>query len=275
MKERIAILMCLLGIFLSTTCLNGKDRMLTKYNCVTAGSIEELSDILARSTLHIKPSINRNIVKNKTQEEFKIGWLKSSGNIRQEPDFTAEIVYTLPFGEKIEYLSYNDKWNFVKRGEDLQYVWKELVSENPPEYVYFNTPYNNFKSYMSFRSITNKTSKQYKLQENAYTGNYGIRMVGSRYCIAVGSAYTTEIGTYIDLLLENGTVIPCILADCKADVDTDNNNILTKDGSLAEFVVDDSKIDKTVMLKGDISFTCGEWDSPVIGIKIYTEKENV
>lgn len=70
MKKRIVILMCLLGIFWGTTCLNGKYKMLTKYNYVTAGSIEELSGILEKSTLYIKPSINRNVVKNTTPDDF-------------------------------------------------------------------------------------------------------------------------------------------------------------------------------------------------------------
>ena len=93
----------------------------------------------------------------------------------------------------------------------------------------------------SYKCITSKSSDQYRLQQIAYTGMYGIRQVNGRFCVAVGSAYTTQIGQYIDLVLEDGAVIPCILADCKADIHTDTNNILTSDGSLAEFVVDITK----------------------------------
>ena len=51
---------------------------------------------------------------------------------------------------------------------------------------------NSFKAYMSYTAITNTSSPQYKLQQQAYTGNYGIRMVDDRYCIAVGS-YTLQL----------------------------------------------------------------------------------
>lgn len=49
---------------------------------------------------------------------------------------------------------------------------------------------------MDYRTITDKTSKQFDMQNNeAYTDvNTGLRMVNDRYCIAVGSFYTKTIG---------------------------------------------------------------------------------
>ena len=77
---------------------------------------------------------------------------------------------------------------------------------------------SGFKCYTRYTAITRKSSLQYKLQkEYAYTGDYGIRMVDGRFCIAVGTAVTKKMGQYIDVVLENGTVIPCIAADQKAD----------------------------------------------------------
>ena len=126
---------------------------------------------------------------------------------------------------------------------------------------------------MSYKSITSKSSDQYKMQQIAYTGNYGIRQVNGRYCIAVGSAYTTKIGQYIDLVLEDGTIIPCILADCKADIHTDSNNICTSDGSLAEFIVDTIALSKTVRYTGDISTACEDWESMITQVIVYDKKE--
>ena len=114
--------------------------------------------------------------------------------------------------------------------------------------------------------------RPHDLQKIAYTGNYGIRQVNGRYCVAVGSAFTTEIGTYSDLVLENGEIIPCILADCKDDEDTDINNIITHDGSLAEFVVDTDFLSKTVKYTGDVSNATENWKSKIIEVRVYERK---
>ena len=119
--------------------------------------------------------------------------------------------------------------------------------------------------------ITLAGSEQKILQdEYAYTGKYGIRQINGRYCVAVGSHFTTKIGQYFDLILENGEVIPCILADQKADCDTDSDNIFTgHNGCATEFIVDADVLNYYAKRDGDISSCCEEWDSPVETIKIY------
>lgn len=139
----------------------------------------------------------------------------------------------------------------------------------PEKYEDGNAPKNIRKSYMSYKAITRKSSDQYKLQQVAYTGEYGIRQFDGRFCVAVGSAYTTKIGTYLDVVLENGTVIECILADCKADQHTDAENKVSGDGSLVEFVVDTSSISKMVKRTGDVSYACDEWGSTVVKVIVY------
>ncbi len=98
-------------------------------------------------------------------------------------------------------------------------------------------------TYMAYTKVTTVTSDQYQFLYNddlCYSDPLtGIRMSQGRYCIAVGSFYTTKIGQKIDLVLTNGEVIKCILGDCKADVHTDpTNRFHAVDGSVAEFVVD-------------------------------------
>ena len=128
--------------------------------------------------------------------------------------------------------------NFGFSPIDYEYDYEEItvidneiesVTEPTPEsveevmdYTIIDVPANSgFKSYMPYTAITSKNSNQYKLQHTeAYTGEHGIRQVDGRYCIALGSYFGKEIGTYYDLVLENGTVIPCILADRKADIHT-------------------------------------------------------
>ena len=113
----------------------------------------------------------------------------------------------------------------------------------------------SFKSYESYKSITNTSSPQYALQQEAYTGDYGIRMVDGRYCVAMGSYWATEIGTKMDVTLETGEVIPVILGDNKQDIHTDSTH---KYGStnhdVLEFIVDMSEIPTEVSNCG--SFNC-------------------
>ncbi len=104
-------------------------------------------------------------------------------------------------------------------------------------------------------SIFNKESPQYALQQKAYTGNWGIRMVDGRYCIAVASSYASTIGTKIDVVLESGKIIKCVLSDQKADADTDSlNRYHLTDGSYVEFIVSRALMDEQAKVSG--SFNC-------------------
>lgn len=122
-------------------------------------------------------------------------------------------------------------------------------------------------TYMPYTAVTCRESGQYRLlfSDICYTDPVsGIRMVEGRYCIAVGSYYTTQIGQKIDLYFTDGTILNCILGDCKADCDTnETNQFHAIDGSVAEFIVDyevfssssqwadicSGKIDKVVLVQ--------------------------
>lgn len=151
---------------------------------------------------------------------------------------------------------------------------KEEINKGQSDYVDYDVPSNNtMKTYMDYKTITSTSSKQYKLQKSlAYTDSKGLRMVGDRYCVAVGSYYTTTIGQYIDVELENGKIIKCILADCKDDRHTDSTNRINPNGSVVEFVVDTDVLDSTAKKMGDISHING-WNSRVVNIKVYDKVE--
>ena len=147
---------------------------------------------------------------------------------------------------------------------------QDIHQEN---YVMYSAPATEgFKSYMDYRTITDKTSTQYKLQnEYAYTDKEsGIRMVGDRYCIALGSYFTTDIGQYVDIILGNGTIIPCILADQKDDKHTDDMNAVTVDSDcISEFIVDSNVLPDMVRLYGDVSRYDESWEARVTQVQVY------
>ena len=205
--------------------------------------------------------------------QFSTGWLKSNTNVRGYDGFSDDNILTvLPKYSQVEYAYFNDEWSVIKYGDTIAYVHSDLISDHEiTSYTYY-APYNRIKSYMPYTAITSRSSDQWKLQQVAYTGNYGIRQVNGRCCIAVGSAYTSKIGQYIDLVLENGSVIHCILADQKADKDTNTDNTITEhDGSLVEFIVDAGSLKGNVRRMGDISYAQDNWNSMITQVIVYDE----
>lgn len=113
------------------------------------------------------------------------------------------------------------------------------------------------------------SSDQYALQLQAYTGDYGIRMVGDRYCVAVGSRFTERIGAKIDVVLENGSVIKCILGDQKADKDTDETNSYhLSDGSYLEFIVDLNSLNPDARRLGTLG-CIDDFSGRIVEIRVY------
>lgn len=97
-------------------------------------------------------------------------------------------------------------------------------------------------SYMDYRATTDRTSAQYQLLNSDRANSdpeTGIRMVDGRYAIAVGTGWGFVIGDYIDVVMENGTVIPCIMGEAKSPYETDSNHYYhLYDGSVVEMVID-------------------------------------
>lgn len=204
---------------------------------------------------------------------FSTGWLKSNTNVRSYDGFSDDNILTvLPKYSQVEYEYFNDEWCVIKYEDTVAYVHRDLISDHEITSSTYYAPYNRIKSYMPYTAITSRNSAQWKLQQIAYTGTHGIRQINGRYCIAVGSAYTSKIGQYIDLVLENGAVIPCILADQKADKDTNSENTITEhDGSLVEFVVSSSNLSRSVRKMGDISYAQDDWNSMITQVIVYDE----
>ncbi len=211
-------------------------------------------------------------IEEENKIEFSIYYITAKClNIRNNPDKDSDIVGKLLFGQTV---NAHPKGEWAEL-EDGTYVSAEYLSNEEIPYTSYEAPYSSgMKSYMPFsvgdRSIFSKSSNQYKLQELCYTGNYGIRQYKERYCVAIGSHFNTSIGQYFDLILENGVVIPCVMADQKADCHTDSNNIITiSNGCMTEFVVDTNELYNDAKIMGDISYCTDEWKSRVVEIRVY------
>ena len=226
---------------------------------------QEITQIIPETTTQIKI---------KKKKKCKTAYIKANDlNLRKKPNVKSKSIKRLFYGKKIKFIVINKKWSKIKVDNKVGYVqMKYITTKKIKSKIHTSIPHYKLCSFMDYRCITNTSSRQYKLQKKAYTGSYGIRQVDGRYCIAVGSYYTEKIGTYIDLILKNGTVIPCILADCKANKDTDGKNQKTADGSLIEFVVDTPKLSKKVRIRGDVAYSTKAWNSKIVKIKIHKNK---
>lgn len=236
--------------------------------------IETTETLTESSTEDTTEAITTTEIQEVQTEIYINGYTNNNVNLRETSSTQSKVVKIIPFNEKIEYVKSDSEWQKVKYKNLIGYVHSNYITNKQIEYKDIFAPSNGIKSYMDYTAITSTSSKQYKLQSTyAYTGNYGIRQINGRYCVAIGSYFTKKVGTYLDLYLENGEIIPCILADCKADIHTDKRNIITEhDGSLAEFIIDKNSLKKEIKLHGDVSKACPEWDSPIEKIRIY-EKE--
>lgn len=146
--------------------------------------------------------------------------------------------------------------------EETYYIDLDVPSEKP------------FKSYMDARMITSTNSAQYKLKSEYELDDSGIYMVDGRYACAIGSYYSTEIGTYFDIVMTSGEVIPCILADCKADEHTDSLGQYTvSNGSIVEFIVHTPTLIPNISNRwgntGDVSTLGGIFEGEIAYIRMY------
>jgi hypothetical protein len=135
------------------------------------------------------------------------------------------------------------------------------------DYLIYN--HNGKKTWMGYKTITDKNSNQYMLQQKAYNDEFGFRKIGNRYLVAIGTAFNAQVGQYFDVELNNGTVIECIVGDIKADKDTDKTNMFTSQGCCLEFIVNSKILEPMVKQMGDCSFLHEEWKSPCIKYIVY------
>ena len=131
---------------------------------------------------------------------------------------------------------------------------KTTVAKSTGNYKKVYTLPNNmgtFKSYMGYNAITNRRSPQWRLQQKAHTGNYGVRMVNGRYMVAMSNKYG-NVGDSVDIVLSTGRVVPAIIGDIKASSQVDYYG-RHGDGSLVEFIVDMGSLHRTARIYGSLN----------------------
>ncbi len=102
----------------------------------------------------------------------------------------------------------------------------------------------DFYMYMGQGMLTSNSAIQSTvMKDESYFNDEGFAMIDGRYLVATTRAYG-DPGTYIDIYLDDGTVIPAIIGDSKGDgvlnKNPDQNVMGMKDGSnIIEWVVND------------------------------------
>jgi len=116
---------------------------------------------------------------------------------------------------------------------------------------------SQFKSWMDWRSITYRNSRQWRMQQIAYTCEIGFRRVDGLYMIALGTYFLYQgVGDVFDITLSSGITFRGIVGDIKSDRHTDpTNRFHVSDGSVVEFIVDRQVMCRYALFtRGDISF---------------------
>lgn len=117
---------------------------------------------------------------------------------------------------------------------------------------------STFKSYMDYRMITNRSTRQYALQQEAYTGSDGLRYVDDRVMVAMAEQ---TVGTILDIKLSDGDVIRAIVGDIKA-----NTRCAHPDGSILEFIVDTRIMDTHIKMTGNYDSL---YNGPISTLRLY------
>ena len=203
-------------------------------------------------------------------------YAKTTVNIRAKPNTRSKIVGQLYWNDKVQIVKkVNKRWYLVKYKKKNRYVCAKYLKKKRSKYRAYQSPSSNsFKSYEDADCITDSTKlAQGRLKKKYHLDKSGVWMVWNRYCIAVGSYYTKKIGVKIDLVLShNGRkhTLKCITADSKDDSDTVNNHRVHKDGSIVEFVVKSSALNKKARYTwGNISYAGKQFRGRIVEIRVY------
>lgn len=119
---------------------------------------------------------------------------------------------------------------------------------------------SSFKTWMDYRTITNRSSDQYKyIQRWGWSdyegfmradGEFDLGIEDNYYMIALGSYYGTEIGTKYKITTDTGNVFYGVLCDQKDDKHTNYTNQYAGNNDVIEFIVNGVQLNSNVRRMG-------------------------
>lgn len=162
-------------------------------------------------------------------------------------------------------------------GKDVSEATKRQSANYQDIDVPKTSNYTGFKKWESYTSLDRSDGQAYDIThaDEVVTDSDGFRMLDNRYLVAVGSGVCNTVGTYIDIILENGTVIECIMGHGKPNSRTDEAthifSVATKPYCCSEFIVVNREgvLNPTVRRSGDCSDKQEDWKSPVKSFRVY------
>ena len=141
-----------------------------------------------------------------------------------------------------------------------------------------STDKHHWKPFARYTKITKKGSKEYELQQRAHTAENGLRVVTDpngidRYCIALepqwAGGQSVDIGRCIDVKMQNGATLHCVLGDCKThEKSYKQEGRYGSQGELLEFIADQPKLSEKVRARGDVSYAGAEFAGGVVSITV-------
>lgn len=113
-----------------------------------------------------------------------------------------------------------------------------------------------FKTYMSYKALTNQDSIQWEMQQQATTDSRGFRLYNGKYMIAIGQFYAQHCGVELLITLDTGNVINAVVGDVKQNCHTNSTNQYVEGNySVLEFIVDVEQMDDISRRMGDVSYS--------------------
>ena len=154
------------------------------------------------------------------------------------------------------YISELEEKNTILKKENtkLEDEVEKLSKKQKTETVIIQATKRDFKSYMPYTAITNRSSKQYKLQQQATTDKDGLRCIDSKPMVAVGTGWGVKVGDTVLIKCDNGNSFEAVIGDIKANAHTGSDNKTTvSNGCRCEFIVDMSSLNSTVKSRGNVA----------------------
>lgn len=137
---------------------------------------------------------------------------------------------------------------------------------------------HTWKPWAWYTAITATESPQWRLQQLATTDENGLRVVTdpagvARYCIAMEPAWaggtSKDIGRCVDLVMQSGEILHCVLADTKkVENSKDRAGVYGKHGELAEFLVDGTKLNPAAKRSGTVSSIGGAFAEEATEVRV-------